>query len=69
MTIGRRTKNWCFCSHFWEPAKVNALKEIADDNDIVGVEDAAQSHGADYKVQKIGNLRTMGCFSSYTTKT
>ncbi len=53
---------------FGHPANMDAIKELADDKDIVVVEDAAQSHGAEYKGQKTGSLGTMGCFSFYATK-
>lgn len=53
---------------FGQPAKMDELKEIADENGIVLVEDSAQAHGAEYKGQKAGSLGDMGCFSFYATK-
>ncbi len=53
---------------FGQPAKMDALKEIAEDNGISVVEDAAQAHGAEYKGQKAGSIGDMGCFSFYATK-
>jgi len=53
---------------FGQPAKMDALKEIAEDNRIVLVEDAAQAHGAEYKGQKAGSIGNVGCFSFYATK-
>jgi perosamine synthetase len=53
---------------FGQPAKMDALKEIAEDNGIALVEDAAQAHGAEYKGQKAGSMGDMGCFSFYATK-
>ncbi|MCW4023005.1 MAG: DegT/DnrJ/EryC1/StrS family aminotransferase [Candidatus Bathyarchaeota archaeon] len=53
---------------FGQPAKMDAIKEIAEDNKIFVVEDAAQAHGAEYKGQKAGSMGTMGCFSLYATK-
>ncbi|MCW4016834.1 MAG: DegT/DnrJ/EryC1/StrS family aminotransferase [Candidatus Bathyarchaeota archaeon] len=53
---------------FGQPANMGALKEIAQDNKIAVVEDAAQAHGATYKEQKAGSLGDMGCFSFYATK-
>ena len=53
---------------FGQPAKMDALKEIAEDNKIALVEDSAQAHGAEYKGQKTGSLGDMGCFSLYATK-
>ena len=53
---------------FGQPANMDALKEIAEDNRIALVEDAAQAHGAKYKGQKAGSIGDMGCFSFYATK-
>lgn len=53
---------------FGQPAEMTALKEIAQDNGIWLVEDAAQAHGAEYKEQKAGTIGDMGCFSFYATK-
>jgi perosamine synthetase len=53
---------------FGQPAKIDALKEIAEDKGIALVEDAAQAHGAEYKGQKAGSIGDMGCFSFYATK-
>jgi perosamine synthetase len=53
---------------FGQPADVDMLNEIAKDNGIALVEDAAQSHGAEYKGRKTGSLGDVGCFSFYATK-
>ena len=53
---------------FGQPAKMDDLKEIAQDHKIFLIEDAAQSHGAEYKGQKTGSLGDIGCFSFYATK-
>ena len=53
---------------FGQPAEMDALKEIAEDNGIALVEDAAQAHGAEFKGRKVGGLGDVGCFSFYATK-
>ena len=53
---------------FGQPAKMDILKEIAQDNGVALVEDAAQAHGAEYKGRKIGSIGDLGCFSFYATK-
>ena len=53
---------------FGQPAEMDALKEIAEDNGIALVEDAAQAHGAEHKGQKVGGIGDVGCFSFYATK-
>ncbi len=53
---------------FGQPADMDGLNEIAKDEGIAVVEDAAQSHGAEYKGRKTGSLGDVGCFSFYATK-
>lgn len=53
---------------FGQPADIDELNEIAKDKGIALVEDAAQSHGAEYKGRKTGSLGDVGCFSFYATK-
>jgi len=53
---------------FGQPADMDGLNEIAKENGIALVEDAAQSHGAEYKGRKTGSLGDVGCFSFYATK-
>jgi len=57
------------CAHlFGQPADMRELKEIAEEHKIALVEDAAQSHGAEYRGQRVGDIGTIGCFSFYATK-
>ncbi len=53
---------------FGQPAKMDALMEIAQDNGVALVEDAAQAHGAEYKERRTGSIGDVGCFSFYATK-
>ncbi len=66
--ISSKTKAIIPVHIFGQPAKMDAIKEIADDKKIMVVEDAAQAHGAEYKGQKAGSIGTIGCFSLYATK-
>jgi perosamine synthetase len=66
--ITAKTKALIPIHMFGQPAKMDALKEIAEDKGIFLVEDAAQAHGAEYKGQKAGSIGDMGCFSFYATK-
>jgi len=57
------------CAHlFGQPAAMDELVEAAEKRGIVLVEDAAQSHGAEYKGKKVGSIGKVGCFSFYATK-
>ena len=49
-------------------AAMDEINEIAKENNIVVIEDAAQAHGAHYKGKTAGNLANAGCFSFYPTK-
>lgn len=53
---------------FGQPADMQELEEIAEDNKIALIEDAAQAHGAEYKGRKVGGIGLMGCFSFHPTK-
>ncbi len=53
---------------YGQPAEMEELSEIASDNRLFLIEDAAQAHGAEYKKQKAGSLGDVGCFSFYATK-
>jgi dTDP-4-amino-4,6-dideoxygalactose transaminase len=52
---------------YGKPAEMNEIIEIADDHDLVVIEDAAQTLGAEYRKKKIGSLGTT-CFSFYPSK-
>ena len=53
---------------YGHPADMQALREIADDHNLLLIEDAAQSHGALYKGSKTGSLGDAAAFSFYPTK-
>ncbi len=53
---------------YGQPAEMDTIKQIAEDHDLIVIEDAAQAHGAVYKGKKAGSLGDMGCFSFYPTK-
>jgi perosamine synthetase len=66
--ITSKTKALIPVHMFGQPADMAALKEIAEDNGLALVEDAAQAHGAEYKRQKAGSIGDTACFSFYATK-
>jgi perosamine synthetase len=66
--ITTKTKALIPVHMFGQPANMEALKEIAQDNKIALVEDAAQAHGAEYKGKKAGSIGDIACFSFYATK-
>ncbi|MGC9516134.1 MAG: DegT/DnrJ/EryC1/StrS family aminotransferase [Methanomicrobiales archaeon] len=52
---------------FGQAADMDPLMELADENDLAVIEDAAQAIGAEYKGKKIGSISTT-CFSFFPTK-
>lgn len=49
-------------------ADMDHINEIASENDLIVIEDAAQAHGAKYNGKSAGSLGDMACFSFYPTK-
>lgn len=66
--ITSKTKAIVAVHLYGQPADMDPLKEIADNNDIYLVEDAAQAHIAEYKGQKVGGLGEAASFSFYPGK-
>lgn len=52
---------------YGHPAEMKAIMEIAEDHNLVVIEDACQAHGASYGGKKVGSFGT-GAFSFYPTK-
>ncbi len=53
---------------FGQTADMDRINRICREKDIYVLEDAAQSHGAEYKGKKAGNLGDMAAFSFYASK-
>jgi dTDP-4-amino-4,6-dideoxygalactose transaminase len=49
-------------------ADMDPIIEIARRHELVVIEDAAQSHGAEYKGRRAGSIGDVGCFSFYPGK-
>lgn len=54
---------------FGHPAEMRTVRAIADQHELLVIEDACQAHGALYADQPVGSLGDLGCFSFYPTKT
>lgn len=50
------------------PANMDEILEIAKKHNLKVIEDACQSHGAEYKNKKIGSIGDIGAFSLFPTK-
>jgi perosamine synthetase len=53
---------------FGHPAEMAALLELADETNLLVVEDAAEAHGAEVNGRKVGGLGHAGVFSFYGNK-
>lgn len=51
-----------------QPCDLDEIKEIANDNDLIVVEDATHAIGAEYKGNKIGTLSDLTTFSFHPVK-
>jgi dTDP-4-amino-4,6-dideoxygalactose transaminase len=49
-------------------ADMDPIMELARRHELVVIEDAAQSHGAEYKGRRAGSIGDIGCFSFYPGK-
>lgn len=52
------------CVHLagW-PCEMDAILELANENDLYVIEDCAQAHGAKYKGRSVGSIGHIGCWS------
>ncbi len=66
--ITPRTKAIMPVHLFGQPADMDPIMEIARRRNLVVIEDAAQSHGAEYRGRRAGSIGDMACFSFYPAK-
>ncbi|MHA1198142.1 MAG: DegT/DnrJ/EryC1/StrS family aminotransferase [Candidatus Heimdallarchaeaceae archaeon] len=53
---------------FGNPCDMKAIMDIAEDHNLIVIEDCAQAHGASIDNVHVGNFGQAGCFSFYGTK-
>lgn len=53
---------------YGHPADLNPILHLAEQHNLVVIEDCAQAVGAEYGGRRVGALGRMGCFSFYPTK-
>lgn len=66
--ITRRTKAIIPVHLYGQPCDMDPILEIANDNNLIIIEDCAQAHGAIYKGKRIGSFGNAACFSFYPGK-
>lgn len=62
------TKAIMAVSIFGHPCDMDSIRKIADKHNLFVIEDAAESHGAEYKGVKVGNLADITAFSFFANK-
>lgn len=66
--ITEKTKAIIPVHYTGQPCEMNKIKEIANKNDLIVIEDGAHAVGATYKEQKIGSIGDMTTFSFHPVK-
>ncbi len=66
--VSKRTKAIMPVHLFGHPVDMDPIMEIAEENELFVIEDAAQAHGAEYKGRKVGGIGHVACFSFYPSK-
>lgn len=67
--ITKKTKAIITVDIFGHPVDMDPLLKIAKKYNLIVIEDAAESQGAEYKGRKAGCLADIGCLSFYANKT
>lgn len=66
--ISKNTKAIIPVHLYGQPADMDKILTIAQQNSIAVIEDACQAHGAHYKNKTAGSMGAVGCFSFYPGK-
>jgi dTDP-4-amino-4,6-dideoxygalactose transaminase len=66
--ITSKTKGIVAVHLYGQPADMDSLNKIAQQNELKLIEDCAQAPGAKYKNLRVGSIGNLGCFSFYPTK-
>lgn len=53
---------------FGNPCEMDVILSLAKKYNLAIIEDACQTHGAEYEGKKVGTFGTLSCFSFYATK-
>jgi perosamine synthetase len=66
--ITRRTRAIMPVHIYGNPVDMQPVLDLAAENGLHVIEDAAEAHGAVYRGERIGSFGTMSCFSFYANK-
>ncbi len=66
--ITKATKAIMVVHLYGHPCDMDPIMKIANDHNLLVIEDAAEAHGAEYKGKKVGTIGDIGCFSFFSNK-
>lgn len=66
--ITKKTKAIIPVHIYGHPANMDEINNIAKENNLIVIEDAAEAHGAEWNGKKVGGLGDVGIFSFYGNK-
>jgi perosamine synthetase len=66
--ISSKTKAIMAVHMYGHPVDMDPIMDLAENNRLYVIEDAAQVHGAEYKNKKCGGFGHISCFSFYANK-
>jgi len=53
---------------YGHPCDMDIIMEIAEENNLYVIEDAAEAHGSEYKGKKVGSIGHVSCYSFFANK-
>jgi dTDP-4-amino-4,6-dideoxygalactose transaminase len=68
LAVTDKTKAIIAVHLFGQPSQIDKIKEIADKNNLILIEDCAQAHISELNGQSVGTFGVCGCFSFYCGK-
>jgi perosamine synthetase len=66
--LSRRTRAIIPVHTYGQPADMTSLRQLAENNDLLLIEDAAEAHGATYRGRPVGSIGNAAAFSLYANK-
>jgi len=67
-TITKKTRAIVPVHLYGQPCEIDSIMELAEEHDLLVIEDACQAHGARYYNKMVGSIGDVGVFSFYPTK-
>lgn len=66
--VTERTKAVIPVHLYGNPAEMDDVMAVAEEHNLIVIEDCAQAHGAEYKGRRVGSIGHSACFSFFATK-